>query len=116
MLYYLLKISITVILIVVIAEVAKRSTLLGGILASIPVVSVLAMVWLYVDTKDIQKVSELSTSVFWLVIPSLTLFIALPILLKKEINFYLSLVIAMLMTAAFYFVMIWVLSKFGIKL
>ncbi len=84
MLYYLLKISITVILIVVISEIAKRSTLIGGILASIPLISVLAMVWLYIDTRDIQKISELSMSVFWLVIPSLTLFIVLPLLLKKN--------------------------------
>ncbi|MDG4813315.1 DUF3147 family protein [Hydrogenovibrio sp. 3SP14C1] len=114
--YYLLKISITVILIVVISEVAKRSSLIGGILASIPLVSVLAMIWLYIDTKDIQKVSELSISIVWLVIPSLTLFVTLPILLKKEINFYLSLMIAISMTAVVYFLMIWALGKLGIKL
>ena len=114
--YYLLKISITVILIVVISEVAKRSSLIGGILASIPLVSVLAMTWLYIDTKDIQKVSELSISIVWLVIPSLTLFVSLPILLKKEINFYLSLMIAISMTAVVYFLMIWALGKLGIKL
>ncbi|MBD3612416.1 MAG: DUF3147 family protein [Hydrogenovibrio crunogenus] len=114
--YYLLKISITVILIVVISEVAKRSSLIGGILASIPLVSVLAMTWLYIDTKDIQKVSELSISIVWLVIPSLTLFVSLPILLKKEINFYLSLMIAISMTAVVYFLMIWTLEKLGIKL
>ncbi|QBZ84131.1 peptide ABC transporter permease [Hydrogenovibrio crunogenus] len=114
--YYLLKISITVILIVVISEVAKRSSLIGGILASIPLVSVLAMTWLYIDTKDIQKVSELSISIVWLVIPSLTLFVTLPILLKKEINFYLSLMIAISMTAVVYFLMIWALGKLGIKL
>lgn len=114
--YYLLKISITVILIVVISEVAKRSSLIGGIIASIPLVSVLAMTWLYIDTKDIQKVSELSISIVWLVIPSLTLFVTLPILLKKEINFYLSLMIAISMTAVVYFLMIWALGKLGIKL
>lgn len=55
MVYYIFKIVITTILIVVISEISKRSSLMGSVLASIPLVSVLAMVWLYVDTKDIEK-------------------------------------------------------------
>ena len=116
MLYYILKVSITVVLIVTISEVAKRSSLIGAMLASIPLISVLAMVWLYVDTKDVQKVVELSTSVFWLVIPSLALFIVLPLLLKREINFYISLSIAMAVTVVCYVLMVWVFSRLGIKL
>ena len=80
MIYTITKVAITTILIVAISEVAKRSSLAGALLASIPLVSVLAMIWLYVDTKDIEKVSNLATSVFWLVLPSLVLFIALPLL------------------------------------
>ena len=76
MIYTITKVAITTILIVAISEVAKRSSLAGALLASIPLVSVLAMIWLYVDTKDIEKVSNLATSVFWLVLPSLVLFIA----------------------------------------
>ena len=52
MTYYLVKIAVTTGLIVIISEVAKRSSLVGAILASIPLVSVLAMIWLYIDTKD----------------------------------------------------------------
>jgi len=64
--YYLAKIAVTTVLIVAISEIAKRSSLLGAILASVPLVSVLAMSWLYIDTKDVNKVSELASSVFWL--------------------------------------------------
>ena len=116
MVYYILKIVITALLIVIISEISKRSTLIGSILASIPLVSVLAMIWLYIDTKDLEKISTLSTSIFWLVIPSLSLFIALPVLLKKEINFYLSLGTSILITVLCYYLIIVILNRFGIKL
>lgn len=114
--YYLVKIAITTILIVAISEIAKRSSLIGAILASIPLVSVLAMIWLYVDTKDVNKISALSTSVFWLVLPSLALFLVLPPLLKYGVNFYLSLGISIAVTAICYFIMVSVLNHFGVKL
>ncbi|MFB6260788.1 MAG: DUF3147 family protein [Thiohalorhabdaceae bacterium] len=63
MAYYLTKTLITVVLVVAISEVAKRSSLIGGILASVPITSVLAMVWLYVDTGDVGKISSLAISV-----------------------------------------------------
>ena len=116
MAYYLVKIAITTLLIVIISEIAKRSSLVGAVLASIPLISVLAMTWLYVDTKDAGKVSELATSVFWLVIPSLALFISLPLLLKHGFNFYLSMGIAIVVTIVCYFLMIAILNYFGIKL
>lgn len=114
--YYALKIAITTLLIVAISEVAKRSSLIGAILASIPLVSVLAMIWLYVDTKDVEKISALSTSIFWLVIPSLALFVSLPVLLQAGIHFYLSLIIASAITIACYFAMIYILGFYGIKI
>lgn len=116
MIYYIIKIVITVLLIVAISEISKRSTLIGAILASIPLISVLAMTWLYIDTKDVQRVVMLSSSVFWLVIPSLSLFLVLPFLLKKEINFYVSMSISVIITILFYFIMIAILKKFGINL
>ncbi len=71
--YYIFKITITAALIVLISEVAKRCSFIGAILASIPLVSVLAMIWLYIDTKDVTNISSLSISIFWLVIPSFKL-------------------------------------------
>jgi len=114
--YYLIKILVTTALIVLISEIAKRSSLLGAILASVPLVSVLAMIWLYIDTKDPAKVSALASSVFWLVLPSLALFIALPVLLKQGVNFYLSLGISIGLTIGCYWLMISALGHFGIKL
>ncbi|AGS38459.1 MAG: hypothetical protein ACJA2Y_000629 [Cycloclasticus pugetii] len=64
MIYYITKIVITTVLIVAVSELAKRSSLMGALLASMPLISVLAMIWLYIDTKDVDKVSALSSSVF----------------------------------------------------
>jgi hypothetical protein len=114
--YYLIKIAVTTILIVLISEIAKRSSFVGAILASIPLVSVLAMVWLYVDTKDISRVSALSTGIFWLVLPSLALFLVLPVLLKQGINFYLGITIAIAVTAVCYWLMVSILGHYGINL
>jgi len=116
LIYYITKIVITTVLIVAISEIAKRSSFAGALLASIPLVSVLAMLWLYVDTKDVEKVSALSTSVFWLVLPSLALFIALPLLLKQGLNFYVSISIAIGITVGAYWLMLTVLNHFGIEL
>ncbi len=116
MAWYITKLIITAVLIVVISEISRRSSLIGAILASIPLVSVLAMLWLYIDTNDAGKVSALATSIFWLVIPSLALFISLPLLLKQGINFYLGMGISITITIICYFLMITVLNHYGIKL
>ena len=116
MAYYTLKIIITTLLIVAISEISKRSTFVGAILASIPLVSVLAMLWLYVDTKDVEKISALSTSVFWLVLPSLVLFNTLPLLLKQGLHFYYSIGLSIGFTVVAYWLMIVVLNRYGIKL
>jgi hypothetical protein len=116
MTYYITKLAITAVLIVVISEISRRSSLIAAILASIPLVSVLAMVWLYIDTHDVEKISSLATSIFWLVIPSLALFVSLPLLLKNGINFYLSMGISIAITVGCYFLMITTLEYYGIKL
>ena len=114
--FYITKLAITTILIVTISELAKRSSFAGAVLASIPLVSVLAMVWLYVDTKDVEKVSALATSVFWFVLPSLVLFISLPLLLKQGLNFYTSISLSLGFTVGAYWLMVAVLNHYGVKL
>jgi hypothetical protein len=116
MAYYLTKVAITAVLVVLISEVAKRSSLVGAVLASVPLVSVLAMIWLYIDTRDVGRVSSLATSVFWLVIPSLALFVALPLLLRRGVQFYLALAVSIAVTVGCYVVMAAVLERFGVRL
>lgn len=114
--YTVIKLFISAALIVAISEIAKRSSLFSSVLASIPLVSVLAMTWLYVDTKNVQAVALLSRDIFWLVLPSLILFITLPIFLKHKFNFYPALALASLLTVLGYFIMIYILRKFGLRL
>ena len=116
MAYLAVKIFITSAIVVITSEIAKQSSFLGSILASVPLVSVLAMTWLYIDTKDVLKVIDLSRGIFWLVIPSLTLFLVLPILLKYGISFYASLFISIVTTVVSYYFLILGLNQFGIKL
>ena len=113
--YYIIKILISAILIVGISELSKRSSLIGAILASIPFVSVLAFIWIYVDTKNVETISKLSYSIFWLVIPSLVLFVILPIFLKY-FNFYISLLGSIFITIISYYIMISLLQNFNISL
>ena len=116
MAYYIVKVFITAILVVLISEISKRSSLIGAILASLPIVSILAFIWLYIDTKSVEKISELSISIFWLVIPSLSLFIVLPLLLKSKVNFYASLVISCAIMVLLYFAMVFILKRLNINL
>lgn len=114
MFFFAIKTLITLILIVAAAEIAKRNTLLGGLVASVPIVSLLAMVWLYVDTQDVAKVAMLARSILWLVLPSLSLFISLPILLNLGMNFWVSLGSSMAIMFSCYLLMLLVLGQAGI--
>lgn len=116
MAYYILKVAISAVLIVAIAEISKRSSLIGALLASVPLVSVIAMIWLYIDTRDVERVGALASGIFWLVLPSLALFIALPLLLRQGVNFYLALGASIGITIACYGLMIRLLDFVGIEL
>lgn len=111
-----LKILLSAVVLVAVSELAKRSSLLGAALASLPLTSLLAFVWLYLDTGDTQQVVALSHGIFWLVLPSLVLFLALPLLLRAGLGFWPSLGGACLTTVAAYWVMIRLLDILGIRL
>ncbi|MDO8453365.1 MAG: DUF3147 family protein [Sulfurimonas sp.] len=115
MIYFITKVFLSALIIVAIAEISKRNSFIGAILASLPLISIIAMIWIYAETRDIEKISQLSTSIFWLVIPSLALFITLPILLNRGMNFYFSLGVSAFLTIMAYFVMIVILLKIGVK-
>ena len=116
MAYYIIKLLVTTLLIVLISEIAKRSSLMGGILAAIPLVSILAMTWMYIDTSSSVKAVEFSNSIVWLIAPSITLFVVFPFLIKKGFHFYPSMGIAIVMTVFAYYSVIFVLDKLGVKL
>ncbi|MDT8372073.1 MAG: DUF3147 family protein [Gammaproteobacteria bacterium] len=108
---YITKLLISASLIVIISELAKRSSVLGAIVASIPLTSVIAMIWLYHDTGDTAKIIALASTIFWLVIPSLVLFIALPILLRYGVDFYLSIGLSVGLTSLAYYLMLIIMKQ-----
>ena len=116
MIYNIVKILISAILIALISEVSKRSTFFGAILASIPLVSVMAMILLYIDTNDSLQVVQLSKSIFWLVIPSLVLFITFPFFIRLQLSFYTALSASLIAMVITYFITIAILDKFDIHL
>ncbi len=79
-------------------------------------VSVLALIWLYKETHDVQKVINLSQGIFWVVIPSLLLFIALPLFLKAGFDFYKAMFLSCLITSGGYWIYLFVLNKIGINI
>ena len=115
MAFYLFKLLLSAALIVVISEISKRTGYLGGLIASLPLVSLLAIGWMWFETHDTAKIADFSRSVFWFVLPSLLFFILLPWLMPK-LGFYAALTIACVATAAGYAVMAAALAKAGINL
>ncbi len=114
--YYLFKLAVTTVLIVLISEIAKRSSLAGALLAAIPLVSILAMTWMYIDTGSSESAIAFSNRIVWLIAPSMTLFISFPLLIKKGMSFYPSMFISIILTIGAYYSVIFVLGKLGIKL
>lgn len=113
---YGIKIALTALVVVLVSEIAKRSSFWAALLASLPLTSLLAFTWLFLETGDNQRVADLSRGIFWLVIPSLPLFLLLPALLRAGVNFWASLGMASVATVAAYFVMLFVLGRFGVRL
>ena len=116
MLYLVIKTLLSAVIIVAISELGRRSSLLGALLASLPLTSLLAFLWLYRDTHDTAKIAALSTSIFWLVLPSLVLFLALPALLRRGVHFPAALALATVAMLAAYGAMLAGLRALHIKL
>ncbi|MGD9784328.1 MAG: DUF3147 family protein [Hyphomicrobiaceae bacterium] len=107
------KALITTVLVIAITEAAKRSTLFGALVASLPLTSLIAIVWLWGDTGDARRIADLSSQIFWLVLPSLVLFVALPLLLRAGVQFWPSMAIASGLTVAAYLGMVALLTRSG---
>jgi hypothetical protein len=108
--YIILKTLISAIIIVAVSEIAKKYTW-TAIIVSLPLTSLLAFVWLYWDTKDYQKVIDLSYSTIVMTVPSIVFFIVLPILLKFKQNFVFSLIVSIISTAIAYAIFMFIIKK-----
>jgi hypothetical protein len=114
--YLLIKYLLSAAIVVGVSELSKRSPALGGLLASLPLTSYLAILWLYGETGDTQRIASLAQSIFWLVLPSLSLFIVLAWLLRHGFTFLPSLVIATVVMFIAYGLMVVGLRQAGVSI
>lgn len=116
MTYLLVKTLISAVLVVAVSELAKRSPALGALVASLPLVSVLGMLWLWRDTGDIDRMAAHVEATFWYVLPSLPMFLLIPAMLRTGASFWLALAAGVGLTTALYLLTAAILARFGITL
>lgn len=116
MFYYIIKVAISALVIVSVSEVAKRSSLFGALIAALPLTSLLAILWMYAEKVEIEKIAQLSISIFYLVLPSLAFFLMFPFLLHRGVHFWTSFGLSVVLTIIIYFILLWVLKAYNISI
>lgn len=114
--YLLAKAALSGILIAIVSEVAKRQPGFGALIASLPLISVLGMIWLWRDKPDVANMAEHAGATFWYVLPSLPMFLLIPAMLNRGWGFWASLASGCILTILLYAGMIWVTGRFGLRL
>ena len=113
--YLIMKYLITAGVVVVVSEFAKRSDKLGGLIAALPLVTVLTLIWLYVEHQPASKIANHAYYTFWYVLPTLPMFLLFPYLLPK-LGFALALISCVIFTIILFFLYALLLKQFGIDL
>ena len=116
MLYFIIKCVLSGVIVAVVSEVARRSPTFGALIVSLPLVSLLGIIWLWRDTGDVERIAGHAESTFWYVLPSLPMFLVLPAMLRAGAGFWPSLAACCGLTVILYFVTAWALARFGINL
>jgi hypothetical protein len=115
MVFVVVKYLVTAAVIVLVSEVAKRSDKLGALLISLPLMSIITLIWLYAEKQPEQKIANHASYTFWYVIPTLPMFILFPFFLK-QFGFPLALAFCILITIALIVIFSLILQRFGINL
>jgi hypothetical protein len=116
MLYLAIKAAISGVIVAVVSETARRSPGIGALIVSLPLVSILGMIWLWRDTHDPQRMAAHVGATFWYVLPSLPMFLLMPALIRRGLGFWPSLGAGCLLTVALYAAMVAAGPRFGLKL
>ena len=116
MLYLFIKAALSGIIVAVVSEVAKRYPGFGALIASLPLVSVLGMLWLWRDKPDVSNMAAHVEATFWFVLPSLPMFLLIPWMMRSGVGFYVALTIGIVVTIALYLSMTWIGPRFALRL
>jgi hypothetical protein len=114
--YFLLKCAISGVLIGVASTLAKRFPGFGALIASLPLVSVLGMMWLWREKPDAANMAAHAQATFWYVLPSLPMFLVIPLLLRRGVPFWWTLGAGCLLTIVLYLAMTWLAPRIGLRL
>jgi F0F1-type ATP synthase assembly protein I len=110
-----MKYLITAGVVVLVSEFAKRSDKLGGLIAALPMVTVLTLIWLYVEHQPASKIANHAYYTFWYVLPTLPMFLLFPYLLPK-IGFVFTLISCVLFTMIVFLIFALTVKQFGVDL
>lgn len=113
--YLIVKYLVTAGIVVLVSEFAKRSDKLGGLIAALPLVTVLTLIWLYVEQQPVSKIANHAWYTFWYVIPTLPMFLVFPVLLPR-IGFWPTLLTCVVITVICFGLFAVVVRRFGIEL
>ncbi len=116
MTYFIIKALLSGVIVALVSEVARRYPGFGGLIASLPLISVLGMIWLWRDTADPVRMSQHAAGTFWFVLPSLPMFLLIPAMLKRGVGFWPALAAGCLLTIGLYALMVWLAPKAGLRL
>ena len=116
MFYLAIKAGLSGIIIAIVSEVARRNAGWGALIASLPLVSLLGMIWLWRDTHDVTRMAAHAEATFWFVLPSLPMFLLVPYLLRSGMTFWLALLLGCLLTMILYYLMTLIGPRFGVNL
>lgn len=116
MVFAVFKALLSGFIILAVSEIAKRNPAFGALVASLPLISILAIIWLWNDTGDVERIASHSEATFWYVLPSLPMFLAFPLMLRQGFGFWMALLSAITLTIALYLTTVWVAARFGVRL
>ena len=116
MTYFILKAMLSGLLIAAISEIARRSPGVAALVASLPLISILGMIWLWRDTHDAARIATHAEATFWYVLPSLPMFLLVPALIRSEVGFWPALALGCVVTIALYFLLLWLAPRFNLPI
>jgi hypothetical protein len=114
--YLLIKAVLSGIIVAVVSEVSKRNPAFGALIVSLPLVSLMSMIWLWQETRDESRIAAHAEATFWYVLPSLPTFLLMLVLLRRGFPFWPALLLGCLLTAVLYAAMVNIAPRLGIKL
>jgi hypothetical protein len=115
MLWLITKYLTTAAVVVLVSELAKRSDKLGGLVAALPLVTILTLIWLHIENQPESKIANHAWYTFWYVVPTLPMFLAFPVLLPR-LGFWLTLLASMVITVVCFGLFALAARRFGIEL